>query len=68
MMIARKVGPHVTFQHDDEFKGEVTIEKGGVELSVSMEVLRLFVAESVRHDLASHIAKMKPADLLRRIA
>ena len=67
MMVARKVG-HVTFHHDDEFKGEVTIEKGDMRLSVSMEALRSLVAESVRHDLASHVAKMKPADLLRRIA
>jgi hypothetical protein len=67
MMISRKVG-HVTFHHDDEFKGEVTIEKGDVRVAVSMEALRALVAEGVRHDLANHVAKMKPADLLRRIA
>lgn len=67
MIISRKVG-HVTFHHDDEFKGEVTIEKGGERMSVSMDALRGLVAESVRYDLASHVSKMKPADLLRRIA
>ncbi|MCU4119310.1 hypothetical protein [Variovorax sp. N23] len=67
MIISRKVG-HATFHHDDEFKGEVTIEKGDLRVSVSMESLRGLVAESIRHELANHIAKMKPADLLRRIA
>lgn len=67
MLISRKVG-HVTFHHDDEFKGEVTIEKGDTRLSVSMEAMRALVAESVRYELANHVAKMKPADLLRRIA
>ncbi|KAF1003332.1 MAG: hypothetical protein GAK28_04771 [Luteibacter sp.] len=67
MMISRKIG-HVTFHHDDEFKGEVIIEKGDVRLSVSMDAMRAIVAEGVRFDLASHVAKMKPADLLRRIA
>ncbi len=62
MIISRKVG-HATFHHDDEFKGEVTID-----VSVSMESLRGLVAESIRYELANHIAKMKPADLLRRIA
>lgn len=67
MLTSRKIG-HATFHHDDEFKGEVTIEKGEVRLSVPMESLRALVAESVRHELAVHVAKMKPADLLRRIA
>lgn len=67
MLTSRKVG-HVTFHHDDEFKGEVTIEKGDARISISVEALRAFVAESVRFELATHVAKMKPADLLRRIA
>lgn len=58
----------VVFGHDDEFKGEVVITRGGQSLAVPMESLRLLVAESVRHELAAHIVRMKPADLLRRIA
>jgi hypothetical protein len=67
MQVTRKVGA-VTFEHHDEFKGEVTIRRGDASVSVPVEALRLLVAESVRFELAAHIAKMKPADLLRRIA
>jgi hypothetical protein len=67
MNIIRKVG-HTTFEHSDEFKGAVVITKGDASVSVSMEDLRTMVAESVRFELANHVAKMKPADLLRRIA
>jgi hypothetical protein len=67
MQVTRKVGA-VTFEHHDEFKGDVTIRRGDVTVSVPMESLRHLVAESVRFELATHIAKMKPADLLRRIA
>jgi len=62
-----KIG-HVTFEHSLEYRGEVEIKKGEVTISVSMESLRKIVAESVRYDLADHVSKMKPADLLRRIA
>jgi hypothetical protein len=65
--ISRKVG-HVTFEHTDEFKGAVVISKGDASVTVNMEDLRTLVAESVRFELANHVAKMKPADLLRRIA
>lgn len=67
MITRRKVG-HVVFEHSDDFKGEVTVSKGDVALSVPMESLRALVAESVRFDLANHIQRMKPTDLLRRIA
>ena len=63
----KKIG-HVTFDHHPEFKGEVKIIKGETEITVSIDALRAFIAESVRFDLANHIQKMKPADLLRRIA
>jgi hypothetical protein len=62
-----KIGA-LTFEHHDEFRGEVVITKGDVSLPVSIEAMRQFVAESVRFQLATHIAKMKPEDLLRRIA
>lgn len=58
----------VTFEHREDFSGDVKIKKGDVEVSVAMEDLRVLVAESVRYELAAHIQKMKPADLLRRIA
>jgi len=59
---------HTTFEYHPEFKGEVQITKGDQSLKISMEELRAFVAESVRYELADHIQKMKPVDLLRRIA
>jgi hypothetical protein len=67
MHTVTKVG-HVTFTHDDQFKGEVTIERGDARIAIPMEALRKLVAESVRFELADHIAKMKPDQLLRRIA
>lgn len=67
MQMTIKVG-HVAFEHADDFKGEVRIRRGDAELSVPVESLRHFVAESVRFHLAMHIRDMKPADLLRRIA
>ena len=63
----KKIG-HVTFDHSPEFRGEVTITKGEVSVTVAIVDLRAFVAESVRFDLADHVQRMKPADLLRRIA
>lgn len=63
----RKVG-HVVFEHSDDFKGEVCVSKGDVTIMVPMDALRGLVAESVRYDLANHIQRMKPTDLLRRIA
>jgi len=67
MQTTLKAG-HVTFEHDDAFKGEVTISRGDQVMSVPIEALRKLVAESVRYELADHIAKMKPEALLRRIA
>jgi hypothetical protein len=67
MQTTTKVGA-VTFAHDDQFKGEVEITKGGLTLVVPIEALRRLVAESVRYELADHVSKMKPEALLRRIA
>ncbi len=67
MQTSTKVG-HVTFAHSDQYRGEVEIRRGDVVVTVPMDALRTLVAESVRHELATHISKMKPADLLRRIA
>ena len=50
------------------FRGDVKITRGNANVTVTVESLRNIVAESVRHELAVHISKMKPADLLRRIA
>lgn len=63
----RKIG-HVTFEYNDDFRGEVLITRGESSVSITVESLRLFIAEAVRYDLAAHIQKMKPSDLLRRIA
>jgi len=59
---------YVTFDHDTEFKGEVEIKRGAQSMRVPIESLRAFVAESIRNDLMSRVVRMKPADLLRRIA
>jgi hypothetical protein len=67
MLTTTKVG-HVTFTHDDQFRGEVTIERGELKIAVPMEALRKLVAETVRFELADHVSKMKPEALLRRIA
>jgi hypothetical protein len=67
MRVSRKVG-HVTFEHDDEFKGEVTISRGEQSLAVPVEALRTIVAESVRVELAAQVQRMKPSELLRRMA
>jgi hypothetical protein len=67
MQVTRKIG-HVTFEHDDEFKGDVTMRRGEQSLKVPMEALRTLVAESVRVELAAQVQRMKPTDLLRRMA
>jgi len=67
MQTTTKAG-HVTFTHDDQFKGEVKIERGGQSIEVPIDALRKLVAESVRYELADHVQKMKPDALLRRIA
>ena len=67
MQTTMKAG-HVTFVHDDQFKGEVEISRGSEKMSVPMEALRKLVAESIRFELADHVQKMKPDALLRRIA
>lgn len=66
-LVTRKIGA-VTFEHREDFTGDVKIKKGDAEVTVSIDALRAVVAESVRYELAAHIQKMKPADLLRRIA
>lgn len=66
-MPTTKVGPY-TFEHNDEFRGDIVIRKGDATLTVPMEALRRIVAESVRYELATHVMGMKPEQLLRRIA
>ena len=66
MSITFKSGA-VTFTHDDFFRGDVTIARGGVEIAVPIEALRKLVAESVRLELADRIFKMKTDQLLGRI-
>jgi hypothetical protein len=39
MRVTRKVG-HVTFEHDDEFKGEVTISRGDQTLAVPVQRMK----------------------------
>jgi hypothetical protein len=67
MQTTTKVG-HVTFVHDDQFKGDVEISRGDRSVAVPVEALRKIVAEAVRVELLDNIVKMKPEQLLRRIA
>jgi hypothetical protein len=67
MRVTTKVG-HVSFLHDDLFRGEVEIVRGEQRISVPMEALKKLVAEAVRADLLDHVVRMKPEALLRRIA
>lgn len=62
-----KVGA-VTFEHTEDFTGEVRLIKAGVELTVSVAALRAFVAESVRQELRNQLERMKPEQLLRKLA
>lgn len=68
MQLVTRKSKSAVFEHREDFSSDVKIKKGDVEVSVSMSDLRDLVAESVRYDLAAHVQKMKPADLLRRIA
>ena len=65
--LTSRAGP-VTFEHSDDYRGDVKITRGDVTVIVTVDSIRNIVAESVRHELSVHISKMKPADLLRRIA
>jgi hypothetical protein len=65
MLVKTRQG-HLLFEHDADFRGEVRIVKGDAAISVSMDSLRAFVAESVRYDITAQVARMKPAELLRR--
>lgn len=58
-----KIG-HVTFEHHDEYRGDVEIRKGEAMVKVPIDALRTFVAEHVRLERIERIRKMKPADLL----
>lgn len=60
-----KVG-HVTFDHSDEYAGEVTITKGTASVTVDMAALRRIVAESLRAELSRQVADAKPDALLKR--
>lgn len=67
MQISRKIG-YVTFVHDENFAGDVEIRKGDAKVLVSINTLRAFVAESIRSDEIERVRRMKPEDLLRRLA
>jgi hypothetical protein len=67
MQITTKV-EHVTFVHTDDFKGEVEIRRGAATVTIPMSALRRIAAESVRAELLDTVQKMKPEQLLRRIA
>lgn len=55
----------VTFEHSDDFKGEVRIVRNGVALSVPMAALRGLVAEAVRSDRIAELRDAKPEAVLR---
>jgi hypothetical protein len=63
--VVTKVG-HVAFEHDDRFRGEIVIRRGGSSVAVDVAALRRIVAESMRVELMQQIADAKPEALLRR--
>lgn len=67
MQVNRKIGA-ATFVHDDTFGGEVEITRGSQTIRLPIASLRLFVAESIRSDEMERVRRMKPEELLRRLA
>lgn len=67
MLTTTKCG-HVTFEHNDEFTGEVEIRKGESVIKIPMESLCKLVAEKMRNELLQQVQKMKPETILRRLA
>lgn len=61
--IVRKVGA-VTFEHTQDYSGEVDIERNGLSVKVPMAALQDLVAERVRVQLIADVQDMKPHEIL----
>ncbi|MGI4849355.1 MAG: hypothetical protein ACRYGK_14620 [Janthinobacterium lividum] len=58
-----KIGA-VTVTHNDNFSGEVELERGGLAVKVPFEVLQKIVAEKVRFQMIEQIESLKPHEIL----
>jgi hypothetical protein len=62
-MIETKLGT-VTFTHQENYVGEVEIERGGQVVKVPFEALQKLVAEKVRCKMIASIEDMPANDIL----
>jgi hypothetical protein len=53
----------VTFTHEDNFRGEVLIERGGLSITVSIDSLLVMVGARVRHDMIRRLEGMSTNEL-----
>ena len=67
MQVKRKIGA-AHFTYDDAFGGDVEITKGDTTIRLSVLSLQQFVAESIRSNEMERVRRMKPEELLRRLA
>lgn len=67
MQVKRKIGA-AFFAYDDGFGGDVEITKGDVTMRLTVLSLQQFVAESIRSNEMDRVRRMKPEELLRRLA
>lgn len=58
-----KVGA-VTFEHRDDFGGDVEIERAGMSVKVPMAALQALVAERVRAQMIADVQDLKPNEIL----
>lgn len=62
-MIETKLGA-VTFTHQENYAGEVEIERGGQVVKVPFEALQKLIAEKIRRKMLASIEDMPPNDIL----
>ncbi len=64
--VTRKV-EGTEFVHRDDFKGEVKIRRGGESVTVPVNALRVFVAETVRAQTIDRVQALKPIEIPDRL-
>jgi hypothetical protein len=62
-MTETKIGA-VSFTHQENYTGEVEIERGGQVVKVPFEALQKLVAEKIRRKMIASIEDMSPNDIL----
>lgn len=54
------------FEHDDTFRGDVVIVRGGQRLTVPIEELQHLVGEKLRAEALLELQSMRPGEFLAR--